>query len=387
VQELIEAPGPTVRQVSGKDPAGNFILSVLAKRTYQLLDDGRLILAPEQEPLVLEPLEDPDTPQILAHDVDLYPYKPRTDLIVEGHAYGYGARRSFHATVSVEGHTVYLLVSGERRCTMGPHGRLLFSEPEPVERIALSYAQAYGGADRAAEEKYATPIMEVLAKDPRVDPSRVSPFLYPRNPAGRGYLVEPTAEGVEQLQLPCLEDPYDPLTPERLPVGHPLSWLKMPLPYAPGWLAHDWFPRIGYFGLVPAYDPPEGPIAEVARGFTPPDILGIIPGRPTAEAAFRATCGAAPMLQLPLLRGGETISLDSLHPRRQRFTFSLPRDRPRMWTDGRKGKLNNADPVLHTVLVQPDEGLLMVLWRGSAPALRPYASEELERMPLRVEWY
>jgi hypothetical protein len=43
-------------------------------------------------------------------------------------------------------------------------------------------------------------------------------------------------------------------------------------------------------------------------------------------------------------------------------------------------------PVVHTVLIEPDEMRLSIVWRGNAPALRPYSDEELAKMPLKVEW-
>jgi hypothetical protein len=92
------------------------------------------------------------------------------------------------------------------------------------------------------------------------------------------------------------------------------------------------------------------------------------------------------MLQLPLMRGDEGIGLENLHPRSPRFAFRLPGDRPRIWTDGRKGKLNETDPVIHTLVIYPDEEIFTILWRGSAPALRPYLPEELTSMPFRVVW-
>jgi hypothetical protein len=38
------------------------------------------------------------------------------------------------------------------------------------------------------------------------------------------------------------------------------------------------------------------------------------------------------------------------------------------------------------VVFEPDAMRLSIVWRGSAPALRPYLPEELKSMPLRVEW-
>jgi len=38
------------------------------------------------------------------------------------------------------------------------------------------------------------------------------------------------------------------------------------------------------------------------------------------------------------------------------------------------------------VLVEPDEHRVSLVWRGSAPARRPYGADELAEMPLFVRW-
>src|SRR5262245_33856030 len=88
------------RQLSGKDPQGRFILSVLAKRTYTVRPDGRCVPHDDPEPLREEPECDPEAPALLLHDTDLFAYKPATDVVVKGHAYGYDGRRQFEAAVS-----------------------------------------------------------------------------------------------------------------------------------------------------------------------------------------------------------------------------------------------------------------------------------------------
>jgi hypothetical protein len=55
-------------------------------------------------------------------------------------------------------------------------------------------------------------------------------------------------------------------------------------------------------------------------------------------------------------------------------------------TDGRKGKLNPTEPVIHSVVLGPDDNTVTILWRGSAPALRPYFNQELDTMPFRARW-
>ena len=74
-----------------------------------------------------------------------------------------------------------------------------------------------------------------------------------------------------------------------------------------------------------------------------------------------------------------------MHRQRPRWGFAVPPP-PRIWTDGRNGKVTATEPVLHTLFIEPDEDRVTVVWRGAAPALRAYAPQELETMPLRVEW-
>ena len=382
----LETPSPTVRQDSGKDPAGNFILSVVVKRTYTISRHRTCVLADAQLPLCEEPEFDPDDPNLLLNDSDLIPYKLRTDVIVKGHAYGYTGRPQFHALVQVGDAAKQILVQGDRRCARSATGTLRFSAPEPVDRIPLSYTYAYGGRDTVAEAVW---LKEAIARAPHESPdlrsiAEGSPYAYPRNPSGRGYLVHSTPQAVETLQLPNLEDPLDPVTPQRLEVGSRLRWPGMPLPWATGWVPADWFPRIVGLGLVPMYERMGEPFPEVQRGFIADSVL-----RPSSQDLadpFHLTCGASLDMQLPYLRGGEPVRLKSLHRAQADWTFSLPAERPAIWTDGRNGRLNPTEPVIHTVVVEPDEERVSVVWRGSAQALRPYMENELTKMPFRVAW-
>jgi hypothetical protein len=384
MMQILTAPSPVVRQMSGTDPEGRNILAVLFKATYTLTSDGRVDRAREQSPLTLPVVNDPENKSLLAADTDLYPHKVATDVVLKGHAYAHENPRSFDVSLRVEGHHKTIRVVGDRRCTLSHAGRILFSPPEPVARVPLRYDRAYGGQDKAATAKYGNPFNELrpfLARE--LAALEANPFDYPRNPAGRGYLVEATPAAIEQLELPNLEDPLDPLTPERLICGHVENWPGMPLPQAMDWVGLGWFPRIAYFGVVPEHQPFAGLVAEAARGYAPADILVV---KPIIEKFdFRFANGASLGLQLPYLAGGEQIELSNLHPKRPRLVFRLPMERPKLWTDGRKGKLNETRPVIHTVLIEPDEERLSILWRGSAPALRPYLPDELEKMPLRVE--
>jgi hypothetical protein len=379
-------PSPTIAQVSGKLPGGEPMLAVLAKRTYTVDRQGRLALADKQPPLVAEPEMDPELPALLIADSDLCPYKPRTDVVVHGHAWGLGRKR-LDALVRVAGLEHKIAVFGERQASLaGKH--IILSDPEPFEKVPLSYALAYGGRDRKAEAKYYTSLSEdpeLVRSMQGIDLEAASPYIYPRNPVGRGYLIEKTTAAVHALQLPQLEDPTDLLTPQRIVAGTPEQWHRMPLPRATGWVDYAWYPRIAFFGVVPVVECFDEPPLEVERGLAP-DYLADGTGQlPLERVAFDVANGASLGLQLPHLRGGEPVELHALHRHRPRWTFTVP-PAPRLATDGRNGKLNPTEPVLHTLIVAPDLETVTVVWRGCAPALRAYAPKELEAMPLRVQW-
>jgi len=371
-------------QLSAVDQDGQPILSVLCKRTYSVTADGRVSLAPEQLPLVLDFELDPDNPRRLHRDFDLYPIKVLTDVVVRGHAYGTG-QRSFIATVRVDSWEKRVAVFGDRRCHLGATGHLVFSPPEPIGRIPLRYDRAYGGIDQVAEETRGNPFAALGRHlGPAADSGLSSPFLYPRNHAGVGYLMEVTRPAVERLVLPNLEDPLDLLSPEHLAVGSPERWPSMPIPHAFDWVDPGTFPRLAYLGVVHDHQPLTVPIAEVARGFAPADLLV---EKPIAmQANVRFGNGASHGLQLPHLKGGEPCMLGGVHPQVPVWTFRLPRERPEIKTDGRDGTMKSTKPVMHTVEIEPDQHRLSIVWRGSARARRPYLPEELQQMPLFVGW-
>jgi hypothetical protein len=361
------------------------MLSVLAKRTYRLFDSGRCVLAEEQLPLQEEILTDPADPELVIADPDLYPYKFATDVVVRGHVRCGASCRQLEVTVEVGPAEKTLLVLGERRAAFSAAGRLFFSEPKFLEEIPLSYCHAYGGRDAIAEARYgipAEPYKEYLPKHMGV--KDLSPYRYPRNPCGKGYVIDATPEAIGALELPRIEDPLDRLTPDRIPLGQPGAWPRMPLPASFDWVNLGWFPRVAYLGVLPDFNPLEGPVAEVTRGFAPPDVLKDAPLQD--KFSMRMANGASLGLQFPYLRGDENCRLQNIHRKHRSFSFQLPGDRPQIWTDGRKGKLNETQPVLHTVVIEPDEERVTLLWRGSAPALRPYLPDELKKMPLKVVW-
>lgn len=382
---VITGPTETVRQLSGQLPDQIFYLSVVVKQTYRIDPRGRCVLAETQLPLQEDVTYEDEEEELVSADTDLLHFKPLTDVIVRGHGYAREPQAEMAIGLRIGMTSKLVVATGERRATVSATGKVLFSRPEPFTKIPLTFALAYGGRDRAAEAKYGIPIaqfIDLLRPIQRIE--ALSPYLYPRNPCGRGYLVGGSPEAIEGLELPRIEDPEDRLKPERMFAGSPGHWTEMPVPQSLGWLGHTWFPRAAFFGVIPEYEGPGDQLREIAKKWIPADIMRSCP--PQERFSMRATNGGSLGLQVPYLRGDEDGTLHNLSPLNPKLPFKLPGQRPRIWTDGRKGKFNQTEPVIHTVLIEPDEMRLSIVWRGNAPALRPYSDEELSKMPLRVEW-
>jgi len=387
VKETFSLPGLTVRQLSAKDPEGGQILSVVCKRTYHVDSHGRLSRAPEPVPLFEDFILDPAASTVLVHDTDLVPFKPLTDVLVLGHAYSPKPATSVLTAVRIGERSKQVLAMGDRRASLSRTGQVSFSAPEPFERMPLGYDRAYGGIDAVAEARLGDPTAPIKACLPReAQGPGSSEYSYPRNFAGKGYLIEATPDAVETLVLPNLEDPADRLTPDRVVVGSTRAWPKMPLPASYGVVDYGWFPRIAFMGVVPLHEPEHAVFEEVRRGFAPASILTETFLSPDPEVDFRFTSCGSLGLQLPHLSGDEEIVLYNLHPSLPKWEIRLPGERPAIATDGRNGKMNKTNPVIQTITIEPDQDRVTVVWRGAARAIRPYMPIELENMPLHVAW-
>jgi hypothetical protein len=283
--------------------------------------------------------------------------------------------------------TKELSVVGDRAVTKSATGAIVFSEPRAFEKVPLRYDVAYGGVDEVAEAKHGNAYKALHPyMPPRLRSPHHSPFRYPRNGIGKGYVIEDDVRALEALALPNLEDPTDPLTPARLFAGSHKRWPLMPLPWCTDWASLGSFTRYVYLGGCPAYEGVEGEFPEVRRklmvtGYPKRDVT---PGQHFHARALNA--GSLGLQIGPLTGEGIAFELSGMHAKHRSFTFRLPAGAPKIAVDGRSGKLVPTKAVLHHVVIEPDHDRVSVLWRGSAPAYRAYTLEELEEMPLSVEW-
>ncbi len=126
-------------------------------------------------------------------------------------------------------------------------------------------------------------------------------FAYPRNPVGRGLVLQDPAD--RTVQLPNFEDPNDLLTPERLILGDVKRWSRQPLPQGLGWFAKTWYPRMSFVGVIPGFVDADEIMPEEALGLVPRNQIAL--GRQFRLPSFdvRFNNGASPGLALPHPRG------------------------------------------------------------------------------------
>ncbi len=368
-------------------PEGRWRVGVVAKRTLNIAGSSA-VDASAQLPLVEEPVMD-EAGVTLAHDLEITLGKPQTDVIVLGHAYPHDDSRRTTAFVRVGKQQRDLRVFGARRIERHPDGRLVFSSPEKFERVPLGWESAYGGHDAAALEAYGDPTEELRRKAGLPTTPPFGLYAYPRNPAGRGYLVELTDQAMELTRLPQLEDPRSLLTPETLVAGNSLAWPAGPAPASTAFLPYTFFPRSVHFGFpAPLFDFDRFPASsfhEVAAG--------LIEARCLAEEAHVATLfdlrglqSAAPGMRWDSVAPGSDVELRNLHPRLGSWRFRLPTRPPRMFVRLAAREPITLAPAIKTIVIEPDEDRMTLLWIGEAPLDLPFQPAQLENLEHAVLW-
>jgi hypothetical protein len=308
---------------------------VVVKGTFALGRPGATpAVAERQVPIQAAPvLEGEGLASSVRRPSDLGPLKPATDVALAGHAWA--PRPRTHAVdvgVRVGPISKVLRVFGDRRWVRSLGGWVA-SPPVEFERVPLAWERAYGG----------------------VDPTRAEPPAFePRNPAGTGFAATARPERLEGLALPNLEDVRHLIT----------AWNARPPPACPGFVAPNWQPRLAFAGT---YD-------EAWRRdrmpFLPPDF------------DERFLCEAVPELQArPHLVGGEPVKVVSAS-RAGDLTFALPRVTLGV-TAWLRGQRRPAQPVLDTVLIEPDEERVVLTWRAGVRCPRQFL--QLEAVEVRME--
>lgn len=391
----IAASGGATRWVAAERD-GRRIATLLAKRTYRI-HRGRceLAAADAQLPICLVdvPYAQVDAPRVsplIAVD-ESGALKPRTDVVVQAAAHTYSVRTSkTRAGFRIGDLRREVVVYGDRRGEVDPLGRYRFSEPERFEAMPIRWDRAYGGFDLA---RFRRSGRDYVAEVARVRPEwadALTPFHYPRNPCGRGYLTHLDAEGFENLAIPNLEHPWDPLTPARLATGGSKAWIKGPLPAAWDFVSLGWFPRSGYLGLTWPHDLGGEILAEVERGWAPPDILAtpsLLHATSGSDVRREAAQTAAPGLSVVTAPApGAEVELEALHPERPRFVFSLPRESMRARVDLGAGAPGDLPGRLLTLVIRVPSEEVEMTWGASLELPTEVSYATLQEAAHEARW-
>lgn len=349
----------------------------LVKRTYEIR--GTRCLPRPPEPLHHDLRDEEAQPRIVP-DTDFWPVKYATDVVVRGSAYARDGRPvdRMLVSVAVEGHRKQLAVFGEREITWNDSGTPHVGPPQPFTEMPLTWENAYGGID------FRVPVPEMDGPGQQVVLEVDHPGLYPRNPFGRGYLVE--AGEVPEMTMPPLEDPRDLLTAERLVVGDARLWYRQPLPWCFDWTHPVMFPRVVFVGgRADAWypGPEDAQMPEVARGFLEPGYRSTLGEAGIfSDRGLRFLQGASHGLTFPRLPDGARVTLEGMHPERPVLTFEVPRaPRLELLMDGSRRRLT---PRTHHVVCRPAEGRLSVVWGVSAKLPRTFLPGIHRHIPLAL---
>lgn len=367
----VEAASPEDRKIQkvvlpGQTPEGQYILSVLLKRTYDIVPGKRCTQATTDTKIISGDVyyDDPMNSAV-KFESDFVPFKIATDVVLHGKAYAPQGQPAPSVIASLQVGQVRknILVIGDRVCRYREKAVPVFTDPMPFISMNLGYDRAYGGFD--------------IYSDPKL------PCPYARNPVGRGFVVANTKKTIEDLPLPNIEDPDNRLTPERLCTEHFMHWERQPMPQGFGWYGKAWRPRSLLAGVMPADRAVEQELRKVYSQIVP------LPQRPLYEQTqlpdmdFRFFNGASLGLALPFLMGEEEIHMVNLSPEGE-LRAQLPGERPHIGIDIGMG-IQEPPVCLHTVMIRLEERQLDLVWRAATPYPGPDWLPEMRKMEVTVQ--
>lgn len=285
----------------------------VVKGTFTL--GPRLTLADEQVPVTMadQHYGDPAKTSIRAPS-DVCLGKPGTDVVMVGSAWAPDGRPTWQAdvTLAVGARSKTVRVFGDRVWDTSAAGATI-AWVAPFIQMPLVWERGFGGTDHTD-------------KGPRAEP---------RNPVGTGFRAGGGTRPLAGMPLPNIEDPAALITS---PGDSPA-----PTGFAP--VAPNWEPRTTFVGT---YDD------QWQRSRAP-----YLP----ADFDPRFFHFAPSALAMPRLRGDEPVVVDGATPEGS-LRFWLPR-----FSVALTFRRDSGDEVrpcaLETVIIEPDERRLVLVWRGA----------------------
>ncbi len=303
------------------DKKGVDVLTFVVKGTYAIKNGVDIEIAEEQVPINTDG-EDYGEPGLtsLKYDSEVAFSKVTTDVVLIGHAYA-PKRNAKQVDVSLRaGHlSKRVRVFGDRfwKKTLGFWSMTV---PRPFEKMPLQYELAFGGWDRSNEN----PAKQCFEA---------------RNPVGTGYISKKHGKMMQGTKLPNIEDP-------RFLIKSPKD---QPPPAGFGFIAPNWQPRVRFAGTYDEnWEKNRMPLL-------PPDF----------DSKF-FNSGHPDLISSVFFQGGERIEITNVSLN-SRIQFALPTLRPEAVVMMKDETRNQIDMNIDTVIINTDENLLFLIWRGTMP--------------------
>lgn len=362
-------------------PSESFCYALI-KQTF-MIKNGECILT---DPIALEKdFKKEQEGARLLPGTDYWPYKEKTDIVIQGSAYN--TERSTSTSKNQVDVSFDLLgkhlkfrksirVFGDRFIEW-KNGLAEISPAKPFESIPLSYSNAYGGIDWRVpiEDEFDNPLE--LEFKLQYD----HPGVYPRNPHGKGYLVY--KDRVDGMQMPNLEDPKNLLSTDNIFAGSPQNWYRQPLPWCFDWVHPLTFPRYIFFekGVDAWYPGPEDDqMLEVQNNYIPSFYRSNFKKEYEdlfkQEASFGMSFADEDVI-------GSKILLSGMHHLNSSFSFVLPKKIPEFsfFVETRKITVT---PKLHSVVIFPDKHKLTLLWGGQIELPKIWLPKIHKNIPVSI---
>lgn len=299
-----------------RDRDGSEIWLVAVRGTFLIQSDGSVQIAEKQEPIARLPeYQGKPSESSLRCDTDLPRTKLGTDVLLNATAYvPRGEKRGeIEVGFRVANLTKTLLVSGDRTWKKTRRGESEPGEPRPFASMPIRYENSFGGSVKGDT------------------PETMKPFA-DYNPLGRGI------DRSEDAPLPNVRYP-------GTEIGDP-SLEKSPAGF--GAIASHWMPRRSLAGT---YDEKW---QKQRQPLLPDDF----------EEEYFYSAPADQRIE-GFLRGGERVDLINLTPS-GKLSFVLPKLAIGCRTSIDGGIAHHRSN-LHTVLIEPDEQRLIMVWHSALP--------------------
>jgi len=293
-------------------------LVIIVKASFDIVagSDVLSVSDEQQEILLADKFWGEPDQSSLRYESDIALVKPGTDVAVIGSIYPDNPPvRVAEAVINVGSYRKTIRVSGDRYWAKGRVGYQI-SSPEPFDKMALVYENAYGGQCLNADSEM--------------------PSFDERNPCGKGFIDIKSKVIPEALALPNLENPQQLISDIK----------QQPDPWCCGFVSRAWAPRKNFTGT---YD------EDWLKNRNP-----LLPVDFDINVNNAASAG---LIVKPYLQGGELVQLENLSPQ-GRLSFHLPTIDLKTETSV-KAERNQHQMVMDTLVIEPDKARVSLTWRTS----------------------